>query len=169
MREKELGNPRTASVTVGVVLCALSTACLAIDVNVTDSVKAPADRVWGVIGEFCSIQEWHPAITTCQLEKAGSDDYRILTLDDGGVVRERKDAHSDADRSYSYTITESPLPVANYGATLTVSPGGSADESMLEWRSNFDAKGASDEEAAKLIEGVYKSGFENIKKMLQAM
>lgn len=36
-------------------------------------------------------------------------------------------------------------------------------------RSNFDAKGTSDDEAAKLIEGVYKSGFENIKKVFQAM
>lgn len=136
----------------------------AIDVRVLGAVPAAPDRVWQLIGDFCSIDDWHPAITECVLEDKGpSGVFRTLTLGDGATILERLTAQPDDERSYSYAILESPLPIANYKATLTVRRGTDAGRSILEWTSTFDANGVSDEEAASLIDGVYRAGFDNVK------
>ena len=58
--------------------------------------------------------------------------------------------------SYSYTIETSPLPVANYKSTLKVVPKDKG--STIEWSGNFDAKGAPDADAVKVITGIYEAG-----------
>ena len=62
----------------------------------------------------------------------------------------------DANHAYTYTIISSPLPVANYHSTISVSvdPKGSS----LKWVGQYDAKGASDADAKKVIDGIYEAG-----------
>ena len=59
--------------------------------------------------------------------------------------------------TYTYSILDGPLPVANYQSTLSVAADG--DGSEIRWRGTFDAKGASDAEAEKVIAGIYESGI----------
>ncbi len=68
----------------------------------------------------------------------------------------------DTAHSYSYAILEpGPLPVANYTSTLMVMDHGGG--SMLSWTGHFDAAGgASDADAQKAIEGVYRGGIDGI-------
>ena len=77
----------------------------------------PAD-VWAVVGDFCAIKDWHPAVAECEQMEEGGDTYRILTLGDGGKIKEK--LTETGDTSYSYEIVESPLPVKNYSATLEI-------------------------------------------------
>ena len=56
----------------------------------------------------------------CQETKEGDATFRTLTLKDGGKIKEKL-LESD-DTSYSYEIIESPLPVKNYKAKLSVEP-----------------------------------------------
>ena len=57
---------------------------------------------------------------------------------------------------YTYTIEDGPLPVKNYKATLSVKPKDKG--SLITWSAKFDAKGASDADAAKAITGVFEGG-----------
>jgi len=127
---------------------------------------APGDpeEVWALIGDFCAIKTWHPAVTDCEETKEGDVTYRTLTLKDGGKIKEKL---TDTDEtSYSYEIVESPLPVKNYKATLSVEEDeDSPNRSEVEWEATFDANGASDEDAKKIITGILADGVKGIKKV----
>ncbi len=84
---------------------------------------------------------------------------RTITLRGGGKVVERLDHHDDAAMTFGYSILneDCPLPVANYSATVTVTPDGDA-ACTVDWSGNFEPKG--DETAAiRAIEGIYKGGI----------
>ena len=140
-----------------VALCVLApVGALAIDVTETRDSAQPAAAVWAKVGDFCGIAKWHPALKGCTLSQKDGATYRLLDLGGGATVLEKLVSRDDAKRSYTYSIVEGVLPVQNYVSTLTVAEAGAG--SKITWTGKFDAKGASDAEAAKVISGVYKAG-----------
>ncbi len=132
----------------------------ALDVKKAVDVPASPDAVWKVIGDFCGISSWHPAIEKCEISKKDGATYRTLFLKGGGTILEKQTAWDNKGKSYSYTIEESPLPVANYKATISVAPKGSGSEVI--WISNFNAKGADDAKAGSTIGGIFDAGLSSI-------
>ena len=135
---------------------ASGTAALALDAKVAMDSTAPADASWAAIGDFCGIAKWHPAIEKCVISEKDGVTFRTLTLKGGGTILEKQLTFDKAKMSYSYTIEESPLPVANYKSTLRVTPKDKG--STIEWSGAFDAKGAPDADAVKVITGIYEAG-----------
>jgi hypothetical protein len=121
----------------------------------------PAD-LWAVVGDFCAIKDWHPAVADCEQIEEHGDTYRILTLGDGGKIKEK--LTDTDDTGYSYEIVESPLPVKNYSATLEVGEDDEPDRVEIEWEAEFDAAdGTEDAEAEKVIVGIFNDGVSGIK------
>ncbi len=129
------------------------------EAKVEDEKKA----LWGQFGGWCAIAEWHPAVKTCEESKEGDTEYRTLTLQDGGKIKEKLLEKSGA--SYRYEIIESPLPVKNYEAQFTVTPDDDdLDEVNIVWAATYDAAdGKEDADARKTIDGIFKDGIESIK------
>ena len=132
----------------------------ALDVKKMVDVPASPDAVWKTIGDYCGIANWHPAIEKCEISKKDGATYRTLSLKGGGTILEKQTAWDDKSKTYSYTIEESPLPVANYKATIAVAPKGSGSEVI--WTSNFTAKGADDAKASSTIGGIFDAGLGGI-------
>jgi hypothetical protein len=130
-------------------------------ISMSTDLNASADQVWKLIGGFNTLPDWHPAIEKSELTQEGQT--RTLSLAGGGKIIEKLDKVDDGARTYTYSIIDSPLPVANYTATITVT--GEGDNSTIEWSSEYDAAGASNEDAMKVVEGIYQAGFDNLKKM----
>ncbi len=131
-------------------------------VSMSTKLGIPASTVWDTIGGFNALPDWHPAIEKSELEGGGT--VRKLHLaGGGGTVVETLTEHDDGRRTYSYTIDDGPLPVADYHATLSVhdDEGGS----RVDWESEFEPSGAPEAEARKVIEGVFEAGLDNLKKM----
>lgn len=143
------------------LVVALSGTAMAVEVVKDVEVKAAPADVWKKIGGWCSIRNWHPAIKTCQMSQENGATMRLLTTQDGAEIMEQRTAESEM--SYDYTITKSPLPISNYSATIGVAPDDDGDETKITWKANFDANGASDEDAQKVIEGIFESGLAAIK------
>jgi hypothetical protein len=118
-------------------------------------------EIWAVVGEFCAIQNWHPAVAKCEETKEGDVTFRTLTLKDGGKIKEKLTGTEAT--AYSYEIVESPLPVKNYKSKLWIEVDDEPDRSVIYWQSDFDANGKSDEEAAKILSGILKDGVKGIK------
>jgi hypothetical protein len=134
----------------------------AIEVDKKIAVPGDMDVIWTKISEFCSIKDWHPAIGDCKEVKEGGDTVRVLTLKDGGTIKEKLDDSDDT--SYSYEIVESPLPVTDYHAKLWVEPDPrDQDRTVVHWDATFEAKGASEEEAKKTISDIFFAGLKSIK------
>jgi Polyketide cyclase / dehydrase and lipid transport len=137
---------------------ALVGSAAALEVSHSAKVAGTPDAVWQKIGAFCAIQDWHPAVSKCEQTEEGGETYRTLTLGDGGTIRER--LIEQTDTSYTYEIIESPLPVQNYRATISVSAEGEATK--VDWKGSFDAKDASDADAQAVIGGIYQAGLDAI-------
>jgi hypothetical protein len=123
-------------------------------------LPAPAGEVWKRIGGFNALPDWHPSVEAIELAEGGR--VRKLRFP-GGVIVERLEGKDDVTHTYSYAITDSPLPVADYHATLRVRQEG--DETVVEWESRFEPKGAPADEAAKSIQRMFETGFETLRKM----
>lgn len=131
-------------------------------VNMSTTVNASAEQLWHLLGKFNGLPDWHPAVESSQLSDEGQ--VRKLSLVGGGSIIEKLEKVDDAQRIYSYSIVDSPLPVANYTATVKVSDQGPGKEALVEWSSDFEPIGA-ETDAVKAIQGVYQAGFDNLKKM----
>ena len=123
-------------------------------------VAAPPDKVWAMIGPFCSIKDWHPAIGEC----TESNGVRTLVTKDGkGTFIEKKTGGSDGSMKYSYEIQKSPLPLTKYKSTIKVSKKG--DGSRIEWSSSYTPDKGKEDAANQAISGIYQGGLDNIQKM----
>ena len=122
-------------------------------VSVSTHLSASPDQVWSKIGDPGAISSWHPAIARSPLD--GKD--RKCTLADGAQIDEQIDNVDDANRSYTYRIIESPLPLKDYSSTIKVdeADGGCS----VEWTSSFEVSAGPAEDMVALIKGVYGAGL----------
>ena len=82
--------------------------------------------------------------------------------------------YNAANKSYSYVINESVLPVSHYSAKIAVKPI-SANVTEVVWTADFarkdpsatPAKGQDDEAATSTIHAVFKGGLDNLKKITE--
>jgi hypothetical protein len=116
------------------------------------------DTSWLKVGDFCGIGGWHPAVAKCVLSHGNK--IRTLTLKGGGTIVERLLKWDDSDKSYTYTIVSSPLPVKSYVSTIKVVPDGNGSD--VVWTGKYKAKGASDDAAKKVIDNIYKAGADSL-------
>jgi mxaD protein len=138
-------------------------------------VNAPTSIVWSKLHNFSDMGAWHPAVKKTELldgqnNKAGA--VRLLTLQDGGTIKEKLTNYNFKEKSFEYEIIEGVLPVSNYVSTLTVTETKDG-KSLVLWKGNFKRKdtsdkpaaGLGDEDAVKTITSVYKGGLDNLKKI----
>jgi len=138
-----------------------------LEVNVDPAkVGEETAALWKRFGGWCAIAEWHPAVKSCKEIKDGDEIYRLLTLQDGGTIKEK--LLQTSGTSYRYAIVESPLPVKNYSAQFSIVPDDDdEDEVNVVWAATYDAAdGKDDKEARKTIDGIFEDGIKNIEKMI---
>jgi hypothetical protein len=116
--------------------------------------EVPADEMWARIGGFHTLSVWHPAIESQTAE--GGEQVRELHLGDGGTVVET--LIDEGPRTYTYRIDDSPLPVADYVATISTqdADGGC----VVTWVADFRTAGATDDQAVAIIEGIFQTGLD---------
>jgi Polyketide cyclase / dehydrase and lipid transport len=128
--------------------------------------SVPARDLWALVGDFGDTGKWSGRPPeACVQSGEGLGALRTLTLADGRQIIDRLDALGPM--SYTYSIVESPLPVASYVATMAVSEidHGSC---RFSWSGEFEPIGMSDDQAIAFFDDVYQSGLAMIKKALSA-
>ncbi|PCJ32557.1 MAG: MxaD family protein [Gammaproteobacteria bacterium] len=149
-------------------LLASSISVFAGDLTVSQSitVNASPETTWKMIGDFNHLDVWHPVVVKSELTSGDSQtlgSIRVLTLGNGAQITEKLVVNDNANKTYSYAITESPLPVDDYVGTITVTAA-EAGKSIVTWSSTFNAKDATDEESKASTLGIYDAGLNNLGK-----
>jgi len=139
-----------------------------VKVYTSSVIDAPADQIWAAVRDFNGLPGWVPAIAESRIEGGHPADrvgcIRILTLQDGGVIREKLLTLSDYDYQCSYSILESPLGVRDYMATLKLSPVTDGNRCFAEWSAEFECDPGREGELADLIgQGVFQAAFDKLK------
>ena len=140
-------------------------------------IHATPDAVWAKAKDFGALNTWHPAVAKDEIV-AGTDNQpgaeRQLTLGDGGKVHEKLVAFNDQSHQFKYVILDGVLPVTSYTSTFRVVAVGK-DSAKVTWSGTFKRKDigpkpaddANDATATKVISGVYQTGLDNLKKVVQ--
>jgi hypothetical protein len=117
----------------------------------------PAEAVWAVIRPFGQY-EWAGVDAETTIEDGKADDQvgavRHVVMP-GRAIRQKLLAHSDIERSYTYSFLE-PAPVRNYVATIRVTPVAETGQAFVDWRATFDC---APEERERWIEQFEAKGF----------
>lgn len=141
------------------------------------SIDAPSAKVWEIVSNFNDLGAWHPAVKTTEIvtgenNKVGAE--RLLTLQDGGTIKEKLLKYNAKAKTFKYSIIEGVLPVTSYVSSVTVKQVGK-NKSIVVWDGTFKrkdtsatpAEGLDDATAVKVITSVYRGGLDNLKKILE--
>ena len=164
-----------ASMLVGATFSAIAEEAKSLSAHEEVSINAPADKVWTKVSNFNDLGAWHPAVKSTEIvsgtnNKVGAE--RLLTLQDGGTIKEKLLAYNAKGKTFKYAIEEGVLPVSHYVSTVTVKPDGK-DKSVVIWNGTFKrkdtaampAEGQDDATAVKTMTCVYRGGLDNLKKI----
>lgn len=140
------------------------------------TINASADVVWAKIKNFDALKDWHPAVAESPADKGNAEgSVRAVKLKGGGALTETLESYDEAQKKYSYRAKDGgALPVTNYTSTLRVTADGKL--AVVEWRGAFyrgypnndPPPDQNDEAAVKAVTDVYKSGLDNLKKLVEA-
>lgn len=117
----------------------------------------PAEAVWAVIRPF-GHYAWAGVDAETVIEDGKADAevgaVRHVTMP-GRAIRQKLLAHSDRERSYTYSFLE-PAPVPNYVATIRVTPVAESGQAFVDWRATFDC---APDEQARWVDQFEQKGF----------
>lgn len=139
-------------------------------------INADPDKVWNIISDFCSIQDWHPGIKSCTADNGSEiESIRTIELENGEKIKEKL-FKMDADGKrvqYAMQLEKGRvipgLPIATHGATMTVSE--SAGGAKVQWKGAFyrsfpgqqPPPGQTDQACIEAVTELYKTGLAGIK------
>ena len=135
-------------------------------------IDAPIERVWEVLRDFNSHDQWHPAVAQSEIEGGETADQvgcvRNFTLKDGNHIREQLLALSDRDHISTYCILDATLPLRRYVATVQLKRVTDGERTFWHWQSTFDVPRGREREFADLVgNAVYEGGFEGLRAHLR--
>ena len=135
-------------------------------------VDAPIERVWTVLRDFNSHDEWHDVVVQSHIEGNERSDQvgciRSFTLKDGNRIREQLLTLSDTEHKSTYCIVEATVPLQRYVSTLTLKPVTDGNRTFWHWESTFSTPPGMERELHDMVaQGVYEAGFANLRRHLQ--
>jgi Polyketide cyclase / dehydrase and lipid transport len=124
-------------------------------------VSLPVDRetVWGAIGGFGLIEQWHPLIERAELTEIDGEAYRHVTTTDGKRFLER--LIEAGPHHFTYEMIDGPLPVTDHRATLScvAEPNGC----HVYWSAYFVPTGSDAHLADEIVGAFYEIGLRAIR------
>lgn len=158
-------------------------------VKETITINAEPEKVWAMLKDFGGLHNWLPAVASTELT---SDTTRILTIASEGspTITEKLLKTDEEKMMVTYKITDMSvvktitfnskdtpyftIPVANYKAWLSVKAVEGGSEVLWKakfYRSFMDnppvPEGQSDKDAKNTIQGIFTSGLENLKMIME--
>ncbi len=136
-------------------------------------IDAPIERVWAVLRDFNSHDQWHDGVDQSRIEGGESSAQvgcvRNFTLKDGNHIREQLIALSDTEYRSTYCIVQATVPLQRYVATVTLKPVTDGNRTFWHWESTFATPPGMERELRDMVAtGVYEAGFENLRRHLRA-
>ena len=134
-------------------------------------IDAPIERVWSVLRDFNSHDQWHDVVATSRIEGAEKSDQvgciRSFTLKDGHRIREQLLSLDDSQHKSTYCIVEATVPLQRYVAAVTLKPVTDGNRTFWHWESTFATPPGMERELRDMVaKGVYEAGFDNLRRYL---
>ncbi len=134
--------------------------------------EQPAAEVWKIVRDFNNYPVWVGGAGASEIEDGKSGDtvgaVRNVLYQERRI-RQRLLAQSDVERSQSYEFCGAPtMPVADYQATLRVTPITDGGRAFVEWWATFDCEPARRDELAGTLQGSFEKWLESLRDTMAA-
>jgi NADPH:quinone reductase-like Zn-dependent oxidoreductase/uncharacterized protein YndB with AHSA1/START domain len=135
-------------------------------------IDAPIERVWAVIRDFNSHDQWHEVVERSRIEGGEKSDQvgcvRAFSLKDGHFIREQLLTLDEREHRSTYCIVEATVPLQRYVATVTLKPVTDGNRTFWHWESTFATPPGQERELREMVSrGVYEAGFDNLRRHLR--
>ncbi|MFZ9638461.1 MAG: SRPBCC family protein [Hylemonella sp.] len=135
-------------------------------------IDVPIERVWAVLRDFNSHDQWHDVVDASRIEGGERSDQvgcvRDFTLKDGNHIREQLLTLDDRAWRSTYCIVEATVPLQRYVATVTLKPVTDGRRTFWHWESTFATPPGMERELRDMVAtGVYEAGFANLRRHLE--
>lgn len=142
-------------------------------VDMQIEINASPEQVWAVVQDFCSIKDWHPAVTDCTADGGNEpDSIRTLTMENGEQFTEQLARHQPENFTISYMLKEmntDALPVSTFGSRLMIESSGNGSVVSLRGAfyrghtQNDPPPELSDQAAIEAVTAFYDAALNGIK------
>lgn len=134
-------------------------------------IDAPIERVWAVLRDFNSHDQWHSVVDSSRIEGSDRSDQvgcvRSFTLKDSNRIREQLLTLDDREHKCTYCIVEATVPLQRYVASVTLKPVTDGNRTYWHWESSFSTPPGMERELRDMVaNGVYEAGFANLRQHL---
>ncbi|WP_050627962.1 SRPBCC family protein [Bradyrhizobium viridifuturi] len=129
--------------------------------------EQPAGEVWKIIRDFNNYPVWVRGAGSSEIEDGKSGDTvgavrNVLYRE--RRIRQRLLAQSDVERFQTYEFAGPPtLPMADFSATLRVTPVVDGDRAFIEWWAVFDCEADRRVELAQTLAGWFETWLESLR------
>ena len=141
-------------------------------------IMAPPEAVWAVVGEFNGTARWLPLVARSDIvlgtnNRVGA--IRLITRRNGTKVTERLLDRDPQGMRMAYTYVDGAVMASDYFPVLSVKDSGDGT-SVVEWSAHFKRlaysidppPGQDDESLTRFYDGLYKTGLENLKRVVES-
>ena len=134
-------------------------------------IRAPVDKVWGVMRDFAGMGAWHEDITKMHM-LGGVRSDKVSGIRDfyfgEGHLNEELLHLCDRSRSFSYRITKCEIPWINYVSGARLWPVTANNTTFGAWTGDWDASPQDDLVLIPRTEqNVYQKAFNTVEGMLR--
>jgi len=134
-------------------------------------IRAPVDKVWGVMRDFAGMGAWHEDISKMHM-LGGVRSDKVSGIRDfyfgEGHLNEELLQLCDRTRSFSYRITKCEIPWINYVSGPRLWPVTADDTTFAAWTGDWDASPQDDLVLIPRTEqNVYQKAFATVERKLR--
>ena len=132
-----------------------------------------APEIWKIIRDFNNYPVWVRGSGESRIEDGKPGETVGCVRDvlyQGRRIRQRLLALSDVERTQTYEFCDTPtLPVADFRATLRVTPVVDGGRAFVEWWANFDCEPDRRAELSATLEGWFAKWLESLRAHLDGL
>lgn len=132
-------------------------------VTVNGRIDHPVEKVWPVLADFGGITQLMGGDAPCELVGDGGIGTDRHVTAPNGVVVERLTWLDEATYTFSYTITEGPVPFERYVSTVRLTPDGNVTD--VEWVGRCQPT-IAEEKVERMLRNLYTSLIDGAQKAL---
>jgi len=134
-------------------------------------IKAPVEKVWGMMRDFAGMGAWHEDITRMHMLRGVRSD-KVSGVRDfhfgAGHLNEELLHLCDRTRSFSYRITKCEIPWLNYVSGPRLWPVTAGNSTFAVWTGDWDASPQDDLALIPNTEqNVYQKAFATVERRLR--
>lgn len=130
-------------------------------VTISTVLRIPPVQLWELVRWEGRFRDWYPDARSCAVDGTVKGSRRRIRLGSGAELLERLEHRSVIENAYTYSVIDSPYPVAGCLAQIRLLAGPQG-RTTLVWSANFEPRGVGEEEAEDFIRNVYQAGFDRL-------